>query len=134
MGHGARRVSPLFWAFRVMVGLGFFFIALFARRLLSGLRRAGCEPYRAFLWLALFSLPLPWIAAELGWIVAEFGRQPWVIEGVLPTFLAVSSLSAANVLTTLVGFVVFYSALLVVDVYLMVRRSGSARRPYDRPT
>ena len=51
------------------------------------------------------ALPLPWIAAELGWIVAEYGRQPWVIEGVLPTVLAVSSLSAGNVLFSLVGFV-----------------------------
>ena len=66
-------------------------------------------------------LPLPWIAAELGWYVAEVGRQPWVIEGVLPTFLAVSSLSASNVLTTLVGFIVFYSALLVVEIYLMAK-------------
>ena len=66
-------------------------------------------------------LPLPWIAAELGWIVAEVGRQPWVIEGVLPTFLAVSSISAANVWITLIGFVVFYSALAVVDVFLMVK-------------
>jgi cytochrome bd ubiquinol oxidase subunit I len=64
---------------------------------------------------------LPWIAAELGWCVAEVGRQPWVIEGVLPTFLAVSSLSASNVLTTLVGFVAFYSTLLLVDIYLMVK-------------
>jgi cytochrome d ubiquinol oxidase subunit I len=71
--------------------------------------------------VALLSLPLPWVAAELGWFVAEVGRQPWVIEGVLPTFMAVSSLSAANVLTTLVGFIVFYSALLIVDVYLMVK-------------
>ena len=113
-------VSPLFWSFRVMVGLGFFFILLFAvgfylastRRLVSA---------QAFLWVAMLSLPLPWIAAELGWFVAEVGRQPWVIEGVLPTFLAVSSLSAGNVLTTLVGFIVFYSALLIVEVYLMVK-------------
>jgi len=114
------QVSPLFWSFRLMVGLGFFFILLFAvgfylastRRLVSA---------RAFLWVALLSLPLPWIAAELGWFVAEVGRQPWVIEGVLPTFLAVSSLSAGNVLITLVGFIVFYSVLLVVDVYLMAK-------------
>jgi cytochrome d ubiquinol oxidase subunit I len=113
-------VSPLFWSFRLMVGLGFFFILLFAvgfylastRRLVSA---------QAFLWVALVSLPLPWIAAELGWFVAEVGRQPWVIEGVLPTFLAVSSLSAGNILTTLVGFIVFYSTLLVVDVYLMAK-------------
>ncbi|MBV8568338.1 MAG: cytochrome ubiquinol oxidase subunit I [Methylobacteriaceae bacterium] len=113
-------VSPLFWSFRVMVGLGFFFIAMFvvafylasARKLLQA---------RTFLWIALGSLPLPWIAAELGWYVAEVGRQPWVIEGVLPTFLAVSSISASNVLITLVGFIVFYSALAIVDVYLMAK-------------
>jgi cytochrome d ubiquinol oxidase subunit I len=69
----------------------------------------------------LWSLPLPWIAAELGWIVAEYGRQPWAIDGVLPTFLAVSSVSAAQVLFTLTGFVLFYSSLLVVDVMLMLR-------------
>ena len=59
--------------------------------------------------------------AELGWFVAEVGRQPWVIEGVLPTFMAVSSLSAANVATTLIGFIAFYSTLLVVEIYLMVK-------------
>jgi cytochrome d ubiquinol oxidase subunit I len=69
--------------------------------------------------LTLWSLPLPWIAAELGWVVAEYGRQPWAIDGVLPTFLAASSVSAAQVLFTLAGFVVFYSSLLVVDIVLM---------------
>lgn len=69
--------------------------------------------------MAVWSLPLPWIAAELGWVVAEYGRQPWAIDGVLPTFLASSSVSAAQVLFTLSGFVVFYSALLVVDIVLM---------------
>ena len=64
---------------------------------------------RTFLRLALLSLPLPWIAAELGWIVAEYGRQPWAIEGVLPTFLAVSTVSAHNVMLSLIGFVLFYS-------------------------
>ncbi len=113
-------VSPLFWSFRVMVGLGFFFIALFALAFwLASLRRL--DRYPLFLWVAFLSLPLPWIAAELGWIVAEVGRQPWVIEGVLPTFLAVSSISAGNVAITLVGFVVFYSTLAVVDVYLMLK-------------
>jgi cytochrome d ubiquinol oxidase subunit I len=67
----------------------------------------------------LWSLPLPWIAAELGWVVAEYGRQPWAIDGVLPTFLAVSSVSTAQILFTLAGFVLFYSSLLVVDIILM---------------
>ena len=61
------------------------------------------------------------IAAELGWIVAEYGRQPWSIDGVLPTFLGVSVTPVTNVWLSLAGFVVFYSALAVVDVYLLVR-------------
>ncbi len=71
--------------------------------------------------MALLSLPLPWIAIELGWIVAEYGRQPWAVEGVLPTFLGVSSTDASNVVFSLIGFVVFYSALLVVDLFLMLK-------------
>ena len=83
-------VPVLFWSFRFMVGFGFWFIALFAVAFwLSAKRRL--DRYRWFLWAALLSLPLPWLAAELGWIVAEYGRQPWVIEGVLPTALGVSS-------------------------------------------
>jgi len=113
-------VSPLFWSFRVMVGLGFFFIALFATAFfLASTGRLARS--RRFLWVALLTLPAPWIAAELGWYVAEVGRQPWVIEGVMPTFLAVSSISAGNVLTTLLGFVAFYSALAIVDLVLMVK-------------
>ena len=71
--------------------------------------------------MALWSLPLPWIAAELGWVVAEYGRQPWVIEGVLPTMLGVSSTAPGNVLFSLLGFLVFYSTLLIADIYLMVK-------------
>ncbi len=75
--------------------LGFWFIALFARAFWLSARRR-LDRYRWFLWAAFFSLPLPWIAAELGWIVAEYGRQPWVIEGVLPTALGVSSTDAGQ--------------------------------------
>jgi cytochrome d ubiquinol oxidase subunit I len=71
--------------------------------------------------VAFWSLPLPWIAAELGWIVAEYGRQPWAIDGVLPTFLGASPVPALEVWLSLTGFVVFYSALAVVDGYLLVR-------------
>lgn len=113
-------VSPLFWSFRIMVGLGFLFIALFAGAFWLACRRR-LDAHPAFLWAAMLALPLPWVAAELGWYVAEVGRQPWVIEGVLPTFLAVSSVSAAHVWTTLIGFVAFYSVLLVVDLYLMTK-------------
>ena len=110
-------IGTLFWSFRIMVGLGFYFIALFAVLFwdVSHHNFSRCWLLRLLLW----SLPLPWIAAELGWVVAEYGRQPWAIDGVLPTFLAVSSVSAAQILFSLAGFVLLYSALLVVDIILM---------------
>jgi len=110
-------VLPLFWAFRIMVGLGFYFIALFAVVFWFTSRRDFSQ--RWLLRLCLLTLPLPWVSAELGWFVAEYGRQPWAIDGVLPTFLASSSISVAQVLFTLCGFVLFYSSLLVIDVMLM---------------
>ncbi|HLJ39569.1 MAG TPA: cytochrome ubiquinol oxidase subunit I [Steroidobacteraceae bacterium] len=113
-------VPVLFWCFRVMVGLGLAFIVLFATAFYLSARHRFRQ-HRWFLWAAFLSLPLPWIAAELGWIVAEYGRQPWAIDGVLPTFLGVSRVPAASVALSLGGFVVFYSALAVVDVYLLTR-------------
>jgi len=110
-------VVPLFWTFRIMVALGFYFIFLFAAAFYftSKLDFSRTWLLRLFLW----SLPLPWISAELGWFVAEYGRQPWAIDGVLPTFLASSSVSTAQIVFTLCGFVLFYSSLLVVDIILM---------------
>ena len=114
------RVGTLFWSFRIMVGLGLLFIFLFAYAFwVSATQRF--ERYAWFLRLAFYALPLPWISTELGWVVAEVGRQPWVIEGVLPTTLAASSVSGLQVLGSLVGFVLFYSILAVVDVFLMRR-------------
>jgi cytochrome bd ubiquinol oxidase subunit I len=113
-------VPVLFWSFRVMVALGLFFIALFATAFYLATRHRF-ERHPWFLKLAFFSLPLPWIAIELGWIVAEYGRQPWVVDGVLPTFLGVSRTSVGNVWFSLLGFAVFYSALAAVDAFLMVR-------------
>jgi cytochrome d ubiquinol oxidase subunit I len=111
-------VGWLFWSFRLMVALGLFFIVLFAWGFWLATKRRF-DNRRGFLRLALWSLPLPWLAAELGWIVAEHGRQPWAIEGVLPTFLAVSPVATSSVATSLVVFVVFYTTLAVVDVMLL---------------
>ncbi len=113
-------VFPLFWTFRIMVALGFYFIALFGIMFWqASARQLERRPW--LLRVCLWSLPLPWIAAELGWYVAEGGRQPWTIDGVLPTFLSVSSVPASDVVLSIAGFVIFYSALAVVELYLMVR-------------
>ncbi len=113
-------VWPLFWAFRIMVGLGFAFIAVlgwfFYQSSFKGMRFS-----RTALWFAVIIIPTPWIAAELGWFVAEFGRQPWVVDGVLPTALAASHLSVLDLLLTLIGFVAFYSVLFVIEMGLMIK-------------
>jgi cytochrome d ubiquinol oxidase subunit I len=113
-------VPVLFWSFRTMVAIGLFLIVLFATAFYFASRHR-LQQNRWFLRVAFWSLPLPWIAAELGWVVAEYGRQPWAIDGVLPTFLGASTVPAAEVWLSLLGFVVFYSALAVVDVFLLVR-------------
>ena len=113
-------VPVLFWCFRAMVALGLYFILLFAVAIYLSARHRF-EQSRGFLRIAFLSLPLPWVAAELGWIVAEYGRQPWAIDGVLPTFLGVSTRPAGNVIASLAGFVLFYTALAVVEGFLMVR-------------
>jgi cytochrome bd ubiquinol oxidase subunit I len=113
-------VPVLFWSFRFMVAFGLFLIALFATAFYLASRHRFQEN-RWFLKIALYSLPIPWLAAELGWIVAEYGRQPWAIDGLLPTFLGISTRPASNVWMSLIGFVIFYTSLAAVDVYLMVR-------------
>ncbi|MDE2361704.1 MAG: cytochrome ubiquinol oxidase subunit I [Hyphomicrobiales bacterium] len=113
-------VPVMFFAFRAMVGIGFFQIALFAAAFFFASNRT-IERQRWFLRIALLALPLPWIAAELGWVVAEYGRQPWIIEGVLPTFLGVSSISAGDVWTSIAAFVLLYSGLAAIDIFLMVK-------------
>ncbi|MFH5923554.1 cytochrome ubiquinol oxidase subunit I [Roseomonas xinghualingensis] len=112
-------VPLMFWSFRIMAMIGFAMIGLFATAfLLCSLRK---HDTRWFLRLAVIAIPLPWIAAELGWIIAEMGRQPWAIEGVLPTFMGVSSLSRTALWITIVGFTVIYGVLAVIEVGLIVR-------------
>ncbi|MHB1605732.1 MAG: cytochrome ubiquinol oxidase subunit I [Leptospirales bacterium] len=121
------RVAPLFWTFRLMVGLGFGLLALFVLAFYHSGRNT-CEKHPWLLKLALYSIPLPYLASELGWFVAEYGRQPWSIYGILPTSDSVSSLSTSRLVFSLGGFVFFYSVLLAVLLYLMFKyaRMGPA--------
>ncbi len=113
-------VPVLFWSFRFMVGIGFFFIAFFALSFWFSAKRVF-QKHRWYLRLALLALPLPWISSELGWVVAENGRQPWTIDGVLPTYLSVSSIAPGDVWFSLGGFALFYSLLAIVELFLMVK-------------
>ena len=82
-------------------------------------RRIGKNP--VFLKFIILCLPLPWIACETGWFVAEYGRQPWAIGEILPIHVAVSSLTAAEIWTTIIGFTVLYTVFLIAEMYLMIR-------------
>jgi cytochrome d ubiquinol oxidase subunit I len=114
------QVAPIFWAFRIMVGAAFVMLTVFG---LAFFYSAKHKIVNAT-WLhksALLILPLPWIACETGWFVAEYGRQPWSIAGILPVNLSASSLPASEVAGSLTALIVFYSALLVAEMYLMLR-------------
>ncbi len=114
------RVAPMFWSFRVMVALGFSFALLLGLSLYHTVRGTFLKQRWLMRW-AVWFIPMPWIAAELGWFVAEYGRQPWTIYGVLPTHLSVSSLSVNSLYGSLAGFVLLYTGLLIIEMYLMVK-------------
>ncbi len=111
-------VPVMFWLFRIMAGLGFFFIGFFALAFYCASACKFSKPW--FLKIAVAIIPLPWIAIEFGWMLAEIGRQPWAVEGVLPTFLAASSLSISQIWTTIIGFTLLYGTLAVIEVRLMI--------------
>jgi cytochrome d ubiquinol oxidase subunit I len=113
-------VPYLFFSFRIMVGLGFLMLGYFA---LSAyfLATKTFEHRRWLLRALVWSIPLPWIAIETGWFVAEYGRQPWAIGEVLPTFLATSALTTADLITSIAGYMIFYTVLLAIELYLMFR-------------
>ncbi|MFB2539581.1 MULTISPECIES: cytochrome ubiquinol oxidase subunit I [unclassified Acinetobacter] len=114
-------IFPIFWSFRIMVGLGFAMLFLFSASLWCTIKGSSFVEKKWLLKAALFMLPAPWIAAECGWFVAEYGRQPWTIYGILPTHLSVSNISVASVWGSLAGFVGFYTFLLIIEMYLMVK-------------
>lgn len=81
------QVAPVFWSFRIMVGCGSLLLLVMLIALVQTLRDK-IDQHRWVLKMALWSLPLPWIAIEAGWFMTEFGRQPWAIQDILPTYSA----------------------------------------------
>jgi cytochrome d ubiquinol oxidase subunit I len=113
-------VFTLFWSFRIMVGMGFLMLFIFAASFYFTAKRT-IQQKTWLLRLALYAIPVPWIAAEMGWIVAEMGRQPWTIAGILPTHLSTSSLSVESLYFSLAGFIGFYTLLLIIEMFLMFK-------------
>jgi len=115
-----------FLSFRIMVGLGTLFILL---TIYGFIIRNRLSDHPLFLKIMLFSIPLPYFAIEFGWILAEVGRQPWIVYGLLRTSDAVSPIAGYQVLVSLIGFVVVYSLLGAVGFYLMASHAKNGPGP-----
>jgi len=114
-------VLTTFAAFRLMVGIGFLLVLLALIALILAWRDRLAHN-RWFLWIMAIAIVLPYLASELGWVLAEIGRQPWIVYGLLRTVDAASrNLTPGDVLGSLIAFIVIYSALAVVDVFLLVK-------------
>jgi cytochrome d ubiquinol oxidase subunit I len=119
-----------FWAFRIMVGMGCLFILFFAVMLavaykfpkaLFGKYDITALPAWHY-WLAVALIPLAYVASESGWLVAEFGRQPWTIQDMLPTWAAVSDLQSSSVMITFFLFLVLFTTMLAVEINILLKQ------------
>lgn len=111
-----------FYAFRVMVGLGTLFILFFAIVGFIAYRKDIANTKRWLLWLGVILLPLSYIASESGWLVAEFGRQPWTIQDMLPTNAAVSNISSGSIALTFFVFLALFTTMLAVEINILLKQ------------
>ena len=129
-----------FWAFRIMVGMGCLFILFFAVWLILAFRIPTCQPRcwphrlpeterlditrlpKWHYWVAIALIPLGYIASESGWLVAEFGRQPWTIQDMLPTWAAVSDLHSSSVMITFFLFLILFTTMLAVEINILLKQ------------
>jgi cytochrome bd ubiquinol oxidase subunit I len=122
--NASQTVPPVkltFYSFRLMVALGFWFVILFIIALTLILKNR-IENKNWFLSAALISLPLAYLASQFGWIVTEVGRQPWVIQDLMPSFTAVSNINVGSVRITFVLFAVTFTILLIAEIKIMVKQ------------
>ena len=113
-------VPLIYWSFRVMVGLGSFLLLLMVVVLFFSLK-GKIQNMKWLQWIALLSIPLVYLAGQAGWVVAEAGRQPWAIEGLLPVNAAVSSLSVGAVQTTFFIFVAVFTLFLAIELRILFK-------------
>ena len=114
-------IPVCFYAFRVMVGGGCLFVLLFLLTLFF-LYKKDISKTRWLLWAALLCIPVAYIVSESGWLVAEFGRQPWTIQDMLPTWVGVSQIGSSAVMTTFFLFLVLFTTLLAVEISIMIKQ------------
>jgi cytochrome d ubiquinol oxidase subunit I len=114
-------VATTFYAFHIMVTLGGWFLTLFALLLFLSLKK-DISDYRLLLTLAVWSIPLGYIAGEAGWVVAEVGRQPWAIQDLMPVGIAATQISDTNVMISFVMFAILFTMLLIAEIKIMTKQ------------
>jgi cytochrome d ubiquinol oxidase subunit I len=114
-------VTGAFYSFHLMVLLGFWFILVFSLSIFF-LYNGKLHKYRWFLWIMILTIPLTYLASELGWILTEVGRQPWIIQNLMPVSVAVSRISTGSVQITFWLFAFLFTGLLIAEVSIMLRQ------------
>lgn len=114
-------IKLTFYSFRIMVGLGFWFVLLFTVSIWLTLKKR-IENKKWFYYCAIWTIPLAYLAAEMGWVVAEVGRQPWIIQDLMPASAAVSKLTTGTVQVTFVLFAVTFTILLIAEIKIMLKQ------------
>ena len=117
-----------FYAFRIMVTGGGYLLLLFLVMLFLVYRKKKGLDNKLIQWLGIISIPVVWIVSEAGWVTAEMGRQPWVIQDLMPARAAVSAVTSGTVQLTFWVFVVIFAALLTAEISIMLREIGKASR------
>jgi cytochrome d ubiquinol oxidase subunit I len=113
-------------AFNTMVGLGFYFVLI---TIIGWFKRNSLTQNPLYLKLMLFSIPLPYIAIELGWVLAEVGRQPWIVYGLMKTSDAASPVAGSQVLISLIAFILVYGILGALGFYLIAKNAKKGPLP-----
>lgn len=111
-----------YWSFHLMIYLGGYFILLFAVLCFLIYRKIDIENKKWILWACILTIPLPYIASQAGWMVAEIGRQPWAIQDILPLQAAVSAISAKSVMISFSLFFALFTALLIAEIKIMLNQ------------
>lgn len=113
-------VGITFYAFRIMVIAGGYLLLFFIVALIGIYKRQSWLQNKAVQWIAMLSIPVVWICSQSGWITAEVGRQPWVIQDLMPTRAAISDITASSVIVTFFLFAVIFTVLLAAEVSIML--------------
>ena len=127
-------VAVTFYSFRIMVMAGGYLLIFFIVAVCTmGGRRSRLWQQRWWQWVAMLTIPVVWICSEAGWVTAEVGRQPWIIENLMPAKAAISAISASTVQLTFWMFAAVFTALLVAEITIMINqiRNGGPDEKQD---